>query len=981
VGAVAHGLYFSVQSHEIAMSNKSISKMASIKKLTTGLLSSVDGRESIELLCRFDGRIVEANQTARSLAKTVKAPKVNRLLPDDHFELVNNALQSGDIVVSENRAYGFDFEWKYTLDQRNKVIRIESIKYKHSITNTVDGESGASAGENWASFIDSIPVAVCITENNSDEIKYINQLGLQILNISPGTESQIKLRHVFNNEDSIQQINQLLVDQGFVKDLKVATFGKKSRNWAKDEKWLQVNIKLIRKAQGSFLVWTFTDYTAGSESEAALIESENKFQNVIQGAQEGIWEWQAGLDGSEWWSQPMYELLGLKVDECEIGLSQLQRLIHPEDRDVFGNAWSKLITETGKQLLLEVRIAVKKQGYRWFVIRGTADYDFTGNAKKVVGSISDIHLQKQSQVQLADEKDKVVATLRSIVDAVITTNERGEVQYINQAASRFLNCTDEEVKGKHIEKVIDLYKEESDEKIENPILSCLSGNQKKNQKLNADIITRTGAKYTVQLMVTPLISQNGKLYGAVTVMNDVTNLRLLARRLRYQASHDSLTNLINRSEFERNVRKAILNAKTKQKKSSLIYLDLDRFKMVNDLYGHAAGDELLIQFGNLVKSKLRGSDILARLGGDEFALLLSGCSLDEAEDKAQEILQAVHDYKFIWEQKSFNVEASIGVAEINQKCFDLSYVLSAADSACYLAKESGRNCVRVFREGDVDINRRRGQERWLQRFDKALNEGRLHVTAQSIVNIKANKDAQDKNGFEILIRMQDDNGRLVPPNAFLPAVERYNRAPKLDRWILDKVLRLLSENINVLSQIDKCSINLSGQSLASEGFLQFIMAKLKEYKIEPSKICFEITETAAIANLDQATAFVQSLKDLGCYFALDDFGSGLSSFAYLKTLPVDYLKIDGMFVKDIHTDNVSRAMVKAINEMGHVLGKQTIAEYVENEEILRILKEIGVDYAQGFHAGRPEPILEYFQSSQFKVMPAVARKLFAAGGY
>ncbi|NNC68730.1 MAG: EAL domain-containing protein [Gammaproteobacteria bacterium] len=963
------------------MPNKSSSKLGSFKKLTSGLLSGMGNSAPIELMCRFDGRIIEANQVARTLAKTLTALKINRLLPDDHFELVSRALHSGDVIVSANRNYGYDFEWKYFLDQRNKVIRIESIKYKENNLNQ-DGENITSiSGENWSNLIDSIPVAVCVTENNSDEVKFINQLALRILNIAPGTENQTRLRDVFTDAKSIKKINELLIEQGFVRDLRVSTFGKSSSRWDNHEKWLQVNIKLIRKVEGSFLIWTFTDNTSGSQTEAALIESENKFQNVIQGAQEGIWEWQAGLEGSEWWSQPMYELLGLKVDECEIGLSQLQRLIHPDDRDLFANAWAKLITEKGKHLLLETRIAVKKQGYRWFVIRGTADYDFMCNAKKVVGSISDIHLQKQAQVQLADEKDKVVATLRSIVDAVITTNERGEVQYINQAASRFLNCAEEQAKGKHIEKIIDLYEEESEQKIENPILSCLSGSQKKNQKLNADIVTKAGTKYTVQLMVTPLISQTGKLYGAVTVMNDVTNLRLLARRLRYQASHDSLTSLINRSEFERNVRKAILVAKTKQKKSSLIYLDLDRFKMVNDLYGHAAGDELLIQFSNLVKSKLRGSDILARLGGDEFALLLSGCSLEEAEEKAHEILQSIQEYKFIWEQKSFNVEASIGVAEINQKCFDLSYVLSAVDSACYLAKEAGRNCVRVFREGDENINRRRGQERWLQRFDKALNEGRLVVTAQSIINIKANKNVQvDKNGFEILIRMQDDNGRLVPPNAFLPAVERYNRAPKLDRWILDKVLMLLAENRSVLAQIDKCSINLSGQSLVSEGFLPFTMAKLKEYEIEPSKICFEITETAAIANLDQATSFVQSLKDLGCYFALDDFGSGLSSFAYLKTLPVDFLKIDGMFVKDIHHDNVSRAMVKAINEMGHVLGKQTIAEYVENEDILKILKEIGVDFAQGFHAGRPEPILEFFESSQFKVVVPKIRNLFAANG-
>ncbi|MGI9227364.1 MAG: EAL domain-containing protein, partial [Gammaproteobacteria bacterium] len=568
----------------------------------------------------------------------------------------------------------------------------------------------------------------------------------------------------------------------------------------------------------------------------------------------------------------------------------------------------------------------------------------------------------------------------SIVDAVITTNDRGEVQYINEAAKRFLNVTEQEARGKHIDRILNLYEEESDRRTENPIISCLSNRENSNQKRNADIVTKAGAKFTVQVMATPLISQVGKIYGAVLVMNDVTNLRTLSRRLRYQASHDSLTRLINRSEFERKVRKAILDAKTKRNNSALIYIDLDRFKMINDLFGHAAGDELLIQFSNLVKSNLRDSDILARLGGDEFALLLRGCSLKLAEEKAHEVLNTIQEYKFIWEQKSFNVEASMGVAEINEKCFDLSYILSSVDSACYLAKESGRNCVRVFREGDEEINHRRGQERWLQRFDKALNDGRLVVTAQSIINIKADKDINiDKNGFEILIRMQDDTGRLVPPNAFLPAVERYNRAPKLDRWILSHVLNLLAEHPEVMLQLDKCSITLSGQSLVSEGFLPFIMAQLREFEIDPSKICFEITETAAIANLNQATSFVQSLKDLGCYFALDDFGSGLSSFAYLKTLPVDYLKIDGMFVKDIHHDDVSRAMVNAINDMGHVLGKQTIAEYVENENILNVLKEIGVDYAQGFHSGRPEPILEFFESPEFRIVKPTTRKRFALG--
>ncbi len=955
-------------------------KVSKFRKSAEPALAQTTVSGPIEVACRFDGRIIDANHVARTLSKQLGLEKLNRLLPDDHFELINSSLHSGKVLVTSHHINGCEIKWKYYLDKGRKLIKVESTNYLIRKNNSVSSISneGTRSNASWADFINSIPVAVCVTENNSDEILYINQIATKLLNIAPGKEKNVRLRNIFSETDTIKRLNNLLVDKGFVKDFRLSVKNRGSNRWSNEPLHLLVNIKLVRKVNGSFLVWTFTDYTVGSKAEVALKESESKFQNAIQGAQEGIWEWHSGLDGSEWWSEPMYDLLGLEYGKHAPGLVQLKKLLHPDDRPNFENAWGELTAKYTNELTIEARFAVKKGGYRWFLIKGTASYDFKGNIKKVVGSIVDIHLQKKAQAQLANEKDKVVATLRSIVDAVFTTNERGQLQYFNKAATRFLNCKENEAHGKHIEKVIDLYEEESEHLIDNPILSCLSGQENTNQKVNADIVTKSGARYTVQVMVTPLIAKNGKLFGAVLVMNDVTSLRLLARRLRYQASHDSLTNLINRSEFERKVRKQILEAKSRQKISSLVYIDLDRFKMINDLYGHAAGDELLIQFSNLVKSRLRGSDVLARLGGDEFALLLPDCSLKQAEEKANEILSTVRNFKFIWEQKSFNVEASFGVAEINEKCFDLSYALSAADSACYLAKESGRNCVRIFRVGDEDINRRRGQERWLQRFDKALNDGKLVITAQSIINIKPDKEPRtEKNGFEILIRMEDESGRLVPPSAFLPAVERYNRAPKLDRWILNTVFALLADHRNILSQIDKCSINLSGQSLVADGFLPFIVAKLKEYSISPGKICFEITETAAIANLNQATSFVQKLKDLGCYFALDDFGAGLSSFAYLKTLPVDYLKIDGMFVKDIHHDNVSRAMVRAINEMGHVLGKQTIAEYVENERILEILKEIGVDYAQGFHAGRPEPVIEFFESTDFRVARPTLRKLFA----
>ena len=557
------------------MSTKSLLQFGGLKKS-----SGANVTDPIEVICRFDGRIIKASDSGRQLLKLLKIKKMNRLLPDDHFELINQALHSGEVVVAANRVNGYSFEWKYFLDQGSKAIRIESIQYSPDQSNHPDSpiNVGVSITEHWTNFLDTIPIPACVTENNNDGIIVINQMAMRLLKIAPGNERATKLRNTFSDPNAIKEINKLLVEQGFIKDFKLSISGKSGNRWNHNGTQLLVNIKLVRKVEGSFLVWTFSDYTTGSKVEDALKESENKFENAIQGAQEGIWEWQAGLEGKEWWSEPMFELLGFNSNECEVGLAQMQRLLNPEDREVFNHAWSKLVTTKDSEFLLEARFAVKHKGYRWFVIRATASYDYMGNATKVVGSISDVHLQKQAQSQLANEKDKVVATLRSIVDAVMTTNERGEVQYINEAAKRFLNVTEQEARGKHIDRVLYLYEEESDRKIENPIISCLSNRENSNQKLNADIVTKAGAKFTVQVMATPLISQTGKIYGAVLVMNDVTNLRTLSRRLRYQASHDSLTRLINRSEFERKVRKAILDAKTKRHNSALIYIDLDRFQ-------------------------------------------------------------------------------------------------------------------------------------------------------------------------------------------------------------------------------------------------------------------------------------------------------------------------------------------------------------------------------------------------------------------
>jgi diguanylate cyclase (GGDEF)-like protein len=382
------------------------------------------------------------------------------------------------------------------------------------------------------------------------------------------------------------------------------------------------------------------------------------------------------------------------------------------------------------------------------------------------------------------------------------------------------------------------------------------------------------------------------------------------------------------------------------------YLDLDQFKIINDTCGHVAGDELLKRLGRVLAQQVRRQDTLARLGGDEFGVLLEHCSMHVAERVANALRRTIEDFRFAWEKQVFGIGVSIGVVPIQGLGQSVSSILSAADAACYAAKDRGRNRIHIYHEGDVELARRHGEMRWVNRIQTALEENRFELARQPIVSLSTTAGADTH--YELLLRMRDEDGNIVLPEAFLPAAERYNLSVKLDRWVVREAFRLLTRDPDHLEQLFLCSINLSGVSLADEDFLIFVTTELASTGLPPGKVCFEITETAAIANLPGAMRFIEVLRRIGCRFALDDFGSGLSSFAYLKSLPVDFLKIDGVFVKDIAEDPIDRELVRSINEIGHVMGKRTIAEFVESQEILTALNEIGVDYAQGFELGKPE---------------------------
>lgn len=434
---------------------------------------------------------------------------------------------------------------------------------------------------------------------------------------------------------------------------------------------------------------------------------------------------------------------------------------------------------------------------------------------------------------------------------------------------------------------------------------------------------------------------------------DVTAMYQLTNEMTYQASHDALTGLINRVEFDRRLRTALSSAESTHSQHAFCYIDLDRFKIVNDQCGHAAGDALLKQLAKIIKSKIRGSDVLARLGGDEFGLLLENCETGRAEDILQTILVDIDQYRFIWEQKSFSVGASVGLVMLSQHNGSISQVMQAADSACYMAKNEGGGRIHRYQPDDDALTRHTQNSQWAHKLQTALENNRFKLFAQSIHSLS---DPQHII-HEVLVRMVDEEDNIISPAAFIPAAERYHLIQSIDRWVLRQTLIVIEKGWLAGSM---CTINLSGDTIGDPAMLDYVIALFQQYRVDPHSICFEITETAMVTNLVQTRHFMSTLKELGCKFALDDFGSGVSSFAYLQNLPVDVLKIDGALVRDIAYNEINEVMVSSINTIGHAMQMKTIAEFVENEDIVKKLSAMGVDYGQGYYFSKPREINQHF---------------------
>jgi diguanylate cyclase (GGDEF)-like protein/PAS domain S-box-containing protein len=565
------------------------------------------------------------------------------------------------------------------------------------------------------------------------------------------------------------------------------------------------------------------------------------------------------------------------------------------------------------------------------------------------------------QAALFQEKERAEVTLHSIGDGVITTDAAGNVEYLNPVAETLTGWTLKEAHGLPLAQIMGLIDETSRQPVENPVYRCLREGAVVALADHAALVRRDSQELAIADSAAPIRDHSGEIIGAVMVFHDVAQARKLTQQLSYQASHDALTDLPNRTEFERQLEAALISAKNDGHQHVLCYLDLDQFKIVNDTCGHVAGDELLRQITGMLHSTIRETDVLARLGGDEFGILLRHCDSQRAPLVAESLCKAVKDFRFLWGEHSFETGVSIGLVAITADSLSVSEVLSTADVACYAAKDKGRNQVHVHQPDDKELEARRGEMQWVSRIRRAIDENRFCLYYQPIVPIDAHGGGELHR--ELLIRLRDEQGRIVPPMAFIPAAERYGLMPDIDRWVIRSSFRLLgaqcSSDCNWI-----CTINLSGQSLCDNTFLNFVIRQLDLSGVRPDRICFEITETAAVANLVRASHFIKVLSGMGCRFALDDFGSGLSSFAYLKNLRVDYLKIDGSFVRDMLNDPIDRALVEAINNIGHVIGIHTIAEFVESDTILDALRGLGVDFAQGYSIAKPAPLDEILVSPE-----------------
>ncbi len=625
-------------------------------------------------------------------------------------------------------------------------------------------------------------------------------------------------------------------------------------------------------------------------------------------------------------------------------------LVKPAYRALFRKTVAKRLAGQTAPQRIEMQLINGNQTGLW-VEAQSSNIEFHGH-KAILTVARDISHRKSLEVSLSRSKRQAQYTLESIAEGVITTDNDGRIDYMNLAAETLTGTNRDDAAGHRVGELFTLVDDADRRPLGDPVERCLAMRRRVNMGRRAVMVSSDGEhEHSVEITASPVRGPSNTISGTVVVFHDVSELRGLTRQMSYQATHDPLTGLINRREFERRLDEAMDTAHSEEAVHMLFYMDLDRFKAVNDSCGHQAGDNMLREVAGLIKDQVRDSDYVGRLGGDEFGALLIGCPIEKARQIASDICQAIADYRFVWKDKIFNIGISIGLVEISHSTGEIQDVMAAADSACYMAKQQGRGQVHVYSARDEAVARERGDIQWLRQLQSALHEDNFELAVQPIIAMSGRADSGPC--VEVLIRLNDGQGRPTNSAEFLRPAERYQMMPQVDRWVFNAVLAAIGSGEIKLPSHRSCAVNLSGQTLGDESFLGFVVDALDRSGVAPSSICFEVTERAILSNVQQAQRFIEVLHGIGCEFSLDDFGSGLGSFSSLKHLPIDYLKIHGTYTRNLQADLVNQEMVSAMIKLARTMQFRIVAEQVEQQEDFDWLRDIGVDFVQGHFIEEP----------------------------
>jgi diguanylate cyclase (GGDEF)-like protein/PAS domain S-box-containing protein len=641
-------------------------------------------------------------------------------------------------------------------------------------------------------------------------------------------------------------------------------------------------------------------------------------------------------------------LVGLEAAQL-VG-REIADLVKPAYRALFRKTVAKRLAGETAPRRIEMQLINGNQTGLW-VEAQSSNIEFRGR-RAILTVARDISHRKSLEVSLSRSKRQAQYTLESIAEGVITTDNDGRIDYMNLAAEALIGTNRDDAAGHRVGELFSLVDDADRRPLGDPVERCLAMRRRVNMGRRAVLVSADGEhEHSVEITASPVRGPSNSISGTVVVFHDVSELRGLTRKMSYQATHDPLTGLINRREFERRLDEAMDTAHSEEAVHIVFYMDLDRFKAVNDSCGHLAGDNMLREVATLIKEQVRDSDFVGRLGGDEFGALLIGCPIEKARQIATDICNAVANYRFVWKDKIFNIGISVGLIEISHASGTLQDVMSAADSACYMAKQQGRGQVHVYSARDEAIARERGDIQWLRQLQTALHEDGFELAVQPIIAMSGRSDSGPS--VEVLIRLTDAQHRAGKSAEFLRPAERYQLMPQIDRWVISAALAAVAGGEIKLPAHRSCAINLSSQTLGDESFLGFVVDALDRSGVSPSSVCFEVTEAAILSNIQHAQRFIEVLHGIGCEFSLDDFGSGLGSFSSLKHLPIDYLKIDGTYTRNLRSDLVNQEMVAAMIKLARTMEFRIVAEQVEQQEDFDWLRDAGVDFVQGYFVEPP----------------------------